>query len=138
MPTLIASPILGVNATSSSYAMNIIGKKKKPHELAAIEIGILSVLLVANVKKTKLIIVIRIEMIADRFKTEIWFLVCCIFIIIRQKKMLPGIPSPVNSIPKVDVNLSSSNPKGSINYPTVVEKTKKKMADKLTAITVRM
>ena len=71
MPTLIASPILGVNAISSSYAMNIIGKKKKPHELAAIEIGILSVLLVANVKKTKLIIVIKIEMIADRFKTEI-------------------------------------------------------------------
>jgi hypothetical protein len=99
IPTLIASPILGVNPTKSSYAMNIIGKKKKPHELVAIEIWILSVYLVAKVKKMKLIIVIVIEIIAARFKTEIEFLVCYIFIIMRQKNMLPGIPRPVNSIP---------------------------------------
>ena len=122
-PQLIASPILGVNPTRSSYPMKIIGELKKPMKLVAIEIRIFSLLLVAKAKKMKLMIVIVTERMAPRFRTVIEFLFRCIFIIIRQKKTLPGMPRPLNSIPKVESNLASTNPNGKINCALQVENT---------------
>jgi hypothetical protein len=137
-PQLIASPILGVNPTSNSNPIKPIGELKKPIKLIAVEIRILLELLVAKAKPIKLIIVIVIEIIAARFKTVIEFFVLYIFIIIRQKKTLPGIPRLLKSIPKVELNLSSANPNGKISYPVHVENTKTKSSEKLTDMVARI
>jgi hypothetical protein len=107
-------------------------------KLIAVEIKNLLVFKVAKMKPRKLINVIVIERMEARFKTMIVFLVCCIFIIIRQKKIPPGIPRPLKSIPSVESNLSSANPNGKINCPLIVENTQTNWSVRLTEIVARI